>query len=88
MPQKYFNIQYIERKSGAKLSQNQAFAQFQFHLLHYKIPHLYANTHFNNKYLFTASGMTLINAMKNALGDMIDPVSLQAMEVSAECRPN
>ena len=28
--------------------------------------------------------MTLINAMKNALGDMIDPVSLQAMEVSAE----
>ena len=27
--------------------------------------------------------MTLINAMKNALGDIMDPVSLQAMEVSA-----
>ena len=34
-------------------------------------------------YYITASGMTLINAMKNALGDIMDPVSLQAMEVSA-----
>ena len=34
-------------------------------------------------FLLTASGMTLINAMKNALGDIMDPVSLQAMEVSA-----
>merc|ERR1712223_1120918 len=30
-----------------------------------------------------ASGMNLINAMKNALGDIMDPVSIQAMEVSA-----
>ena len=34
-------------------------------------------------FYITASGMTLINAMKNALGDIMDPVSLQAMEVSA-----
>ena len=27
--------------------------------------------------------MNLINAMKNALGDIMDPVSIQAMEVSA-----
>ena len=28
-------------------------------------------------------GVSLISAMKKALGDIIDPVSLQAMEVSA-----
>lgn len=32
---------------------------------------------------FLILGLNLINAMKQALGDIIDPVSLQAMEVSA-----